>query len=94
MMRMVAAATFTAAICFAHASLWAACAPRASRHCVNLDALPQISQDIVSDEAVPVPKRQPVAAPAAPSEHYTGPTIGLNRHLRRAPEIGYRWAIE
>ena len=70
---------------------WAACPAGQSRDCVNLDLVPQISQDIVAAERLPAaPKRLPVADDKAP---YTGPTLGINQRVRRAPEIGYRWAI-
>ena len=69
----------------------AACPPGQSRNCVNLDIVPQISQQIVAGEPIAAPpKKLPVAETKTP---YTGPTIGLNKRLRRAPEIGYRWAI-
>jgi hypothetical protein len=72
-------------------SVWAACPPRHRHDCVDLNLAPQVSQDIIAAEPlVTAPKNAPVAAPNSP---YTGPTIGLTPQVRRAPEIGYRWAI-
>ena len=79
------------------ASIWAAgtasaaCVSAQSRDCLNLDLAPQISQDIVAAQPIPAaPKRAPVVETKTP---YTGPTIGINKSVRQAPEIGYRWAI-
>jgi len=69
----------------------AACTLSQSAKCVDLDAVPQISEQIVARERfVAPPKSAPRANPDTP---YTGPTIGVNRQLRQAPEVGYRWAI-
>jgi hypothetical protein len=70
---------------------WSQCVPSKSRACVNFNAVSQISQQIGASEPVaPPPKPAPVADPKTP---YTGPTVGLVPNERRAPEVGYRWAI-
>ena len=63
------------------------------RDCViNLDAMPQISQQIVSKERVaPTGK----AAPETESQPaYSGPTIGLTPTPRKFPTLGYRWSFD
>ncbi len=90
-MRAVAGAAIVAAFVFGSGMGWAACLPSQSHGCVNLDLVPQISREIVAGEPVgAAPKPLPATASDAP---YTGPTIGLNHQVRRAPEVGYRWAI-
>lgn len=70
----------------------ASCPPGRTRDCVNLELLPQVSRDIVATEPIPAaPRRLPAVEAVAP---YTGPTIGVNKSVRQAPEIGYRWAID
>jgi hypothetical protein len=69
-----------------------ACLPGQTRGCVNLDIVPQISERIVAQEAVaPAAKSDPALEPKTP---YTGPTVGIAPGVRRAPTVGYRWAIE
>jgi hypothetical protein len=69
----------------------ASCPPGQSRKCLDLDQVPQISEQIVSDEHLAVPPK--TAPAAAPNAAYTGPTIGLSRTVRQAPTVGYRWSI-
>jgi hypothetical protein len=76
----------------ASGAAWAICPPGQTRDCVNLDLLPQISQQIVAGERIPTATKRPPAVEA--STPYTGPTIGINKSVRQAPEIGYRWAID
>ena len=93
-MRAGAVAAIIAASVLASGAGWAACpseTAKRSQHCVNLDLVPQISRQLVADEHIAAPPKQ---APAAkPEAGYTGPTIGLNHMVRRAPEVGYRWSI-
>ena len=80
-----------AALCGAAAE--AACPPGQKHDCViNLDAMPQISQQIVSKERIaPAAK----AAPGAESQpSYNGPTIGLTPTPRKFPTLGYRWSFD
>ena len=71
----------------------AACPQGQKRDCViNLDAMPQISRQIVSKERVaPTGK----AAPGTDSQPaYSGPTIGLTPTPRKFPTLGYRWSFD
>jgi len=69
------------------------CVVRRGHPCLSFDRLPEISRQIVKREAVvPPAKPQPVAAPA--SVPYTGPTVGVSNMVRRAPTVGYRWALQ
>ncbi len=84
------AAVFAASIA-ATGAAGAACLPGQTGNCVNLELAPQASQDIVAGEHLAAPARKTPAVEPIPT--YTGPTIGLNRKVRQAPEIGYKWAI-
>ncbi len=87
----VSAAIVAASVLVVATAAGAACPPRQTHNCVNLDGVPQISQRIVAGEHIAAP---PKAAPQAQSEPgYTGPTVGISNKARRAPTIGYRWAI-
>ena len=91
-MRAEFSAAVAAALLVASGAAWAGCPPGQARDCVNLDLAPQISRDIVASEAMQVvPKKPPAVEVRAP---YTGPTIGINKSVRQAPQIGYRWAID
>ena len=92
MMRAGVAAAVIAASMVAGGPAWSACPTGKLRNCVDLDLVPQISQQIVSDERIAPP---PKAAP--PSDWhppYTGPTVGAAPNVRRAPTVGYRWSLE
>jgi len=70
---------------------WAACPAGLPQGCVvNLGLTPQASQQIVGDQSLTPTQK---ANPNEPAPFYTGPTIGAAPNLQRAPEIGYRWAI-
>ena len=95
-MRAGVSAAIVAASLLAGSPAWSACpsgqSPSQSRNCVNLDGVPQISQQIVADERIATaPKTAPAAEPAPA---YTGPSLGVSKMLRRAPTVGYRWAID
>jgi hypothetical protein len=68
-----------------------ACPPGRATSCVNLDLAPKASQDIVAAEPFSGPKATPANTEKTP---YTGPTIGFNDKVRRAPQIGYRWTFD
>jgi len=71
----------------------AACLPKQTRDCViNLDAVPQISQEIVSTERV-VPKSKTAPGPEAKAP-YSGPTLGVTPTVRQYPTVGYRWNFD
>ncbi len=92
MMRGSVSGAIVAASILAVGTAWSACPPGQSRNCVNLDGVPQISQRIVAGEHIAVPpKTAPVTDQTAP---YTGPAVGVSKMLRRAPTVGYRWAID
>ena len=91
-MRAGVAAAMIAASVLGSSTAWSACAPGKLRNCVNLDQVPQISQQIVAGEHIAAP---PKPAPAAESQPaYTGPTVGAAANLRRAPTVGYRWSLD
>jgi hypothetical protein len=84
---------FAAATLFGGAVAEAACPSGQIRDCViNLDAVPQISQQIVAT-APAAPSAKPVAA-AVPAKPYTGPTLGLTPTVRQYPTVGYRWSFD
>jgi hypothetical protein len=91
MMRAGLAAALVAASIFGGGAAGAACPTRTKGHCVDLDLVPQISQQIVATEHIVAPPK--VAPPVEPQSGYTGPTVGTAKNLRRAPEVGYRWSI-
>ena len=81
-----------AAVLVAGTGALAACPPGQTRNCVNFDLVPQISQQIVAQDATtPASKALPRADPDKP---YTGPTVGIAPGVRRAPTVGYRWALQ
>jgi hypothetical protein len=71
----------------------AACPPGSARNCVNLDSVPQISQQIVAKEHVaPAAKGAPNTGADAP---YTGVTVGVPKNSTgRGATVGYRWAFD
>jgi hypothetical protein len=90
-MRAGLVAAIVAASAFGGSAAGAACPAGARGHCVDLDLVPQISQQIVATEPIVAPRK---AVPTVePQPGYTGPTIGAAKNLRRAPEVGYRWSI-
>jgi hypothetical protein len=90
-MRAGMAVAIVAASILGSGAAWSSCPHARTRNCVDFTLVPQISQQIVATEpAAPVAKPAPAADPKAP---YTGPTLGIVPNERRAPEVGYRWAI-
>lgn len=70
----------------------AACPPKQTQDCViNLDAVPQISQQIVAPEQVTPKKAGPSTDAKTP---YTGPTLGVTPTVRQYPTVGYRWSFD
>ena len=72
---------------------WAACPPGSARGCVDFNAIPQISRNVIDAEKIAAPaKTLPIGKQDTP---YTGPTVGVVPHaVGRAAEVGYRWAID
>jgi hypothetical protein len=91
-MRALVSAAIVAASVLGGSTAWSACPPGQSRNCLNLDPVPQISQQIVAGERIAAPPK--IAPAAAPTPAYTGPTIGLSRTVRQAPTVGYRWSLD
>jgi len=91
-MKASLAVSLAAAVVLFGAPAFAACPPGQKTGCVNLDGVPQISQQIVAQERVgPARKEAPVVDTDKP---YVGPTVGLSKMVRRAPTVGYKWSLE
>ena len=91
-MQVGISAAIAAAFLAAAGTASAACPPGQPQGCVNLNLTPKISQDLVGAEPLSVrPKVAPAKAETTP---YTGPTVGFSDKVRRAPKIGYRWALD
>ena len=90
-MRMGISAAIAAVFLAAAGSASAACPPGQGQGCVNLDLPLKASQDIVAGERLSAPKVTPTSTDNRP---YTGPTIGFSDRVRRAPQIGDRWALD
>ena len=86
----LSAVTIAAVLVMGNGAL-AACPPGQTRDCVNLDLVPQISQQIVAQEPGTPAKAGPRADADAP---YSGPTVGVAPNVRRAPTVGYRWSLQ
>ena len=106
-MRAGVSAAIVAASLLVINAAWSACPPGQSRtanprsvqshagqpgDCLDLDLVPQISQQIGASEHIAA---RPKTAPAADQKPaYTGPTVGVSRTVRQAPTVGYRWSID
>lgn len=67
----------------------------AAAGCVDLNALPQISDHIVAGERA-APTVKPGYTPPEPRK-YEGPMLGLTKPdpgVRPTPTVGYHWALE
>lgn len=71
---------------------FAACPPGQTRNCVNFDLVPEISKQIVAQE--PAPAANKLLPRTDPGKPYSGPTVGIAPGVRRAPTVGYRWALQ
>jgi hypothetical protein len=95
-MRAGVSAMIVAASLLAGGTAWSACPPGQSRdpsrNCVDLGSVPQISQQIVDGEHVAAPPKTTPADEADPA--YTGPAVGMSKMIRRAPTVGYHWALD
>lgn len=90
-MRAVAAAIVAASV-LGGGSAGAGCPAGNPGRCVDLDLVPQISQQIVGSEPLVAPPKEAPVTDQQPG--YTGPIVGTAMNLRRAPTVGYRWAIK
>jgi hypothetical protein len=103
-MRVGVPVTIVAACLLAGSAAWSACPPgqsnsksnsksnSQSRNCVDLDRVPQISQQIVAGERIAAPLKTGPVAVTTPT--YTGPALGLSKTIRPTPTVGYHWAID
>jgi hypothetical protein len=93
MMRAGGPAAILAASMLCSNGAVAACPPGSARNCVNLDSVPQISQQIVAKEHVaPAAKGAPNTGAEAP---YTGMTVGVPKNSTgRGATVGYHWAFD
>ena len=84
----------SAAVFLCAAGANAACPQGQTKGCatVNLSAVPEITDQIVSREAAT--QKKAGAPRETTKEPYTGPTVGVSDRARRAPMVGYRWAID
>jgi hypothetical protein len=61
---------------------------------INFSSVPEISNQIVSEEKIQQkPPKNPAQDPAT-STPYTGPMIGTNPRPGRTPTVGYYWSLE
>jgi hypothetical protein len=63
--------------------------------CVNLNTVPQISENIVATERTPQATKPGYTPP--PETKYEGPTLGLSKPdpaVKPIPTVGYHWALE
>jgi hypothetical protein len=90
-MRAGVCAAVVAALIFASGAAGAACKPGPSRDCINLDLVPQITQQIAGD-ALAAPSKRTNETAAKPA--YTGPIVGLAPTVRPTPTVGYRWSLD
>jgi hypothetical protein len=91
-MRAGVSAMIVTASLLAGGAAWSACPPGQSRNCVDLGSVPQISQQIVDGEHIAAPPKTTPPGDAQPA--YTGPALGVSKMIRRAPTVGYHWALE
>jgi hypothetical protein len=62
-----------------------------ARDCVDLNIVPQISEQIVGAEHISAPRHNTPTGSQIPV--YTGPIVGVSPTVHQAPTVGYRWAI-
>lgn len=101
-MRTCTSAAIVAAALLGTTAAWSACPPGPSpavhprhgqpRSCIDLNLVPQVTQEIVAGQRIATPPKTVPAAAPAPA--YTGPTVGISRTVRQTPTVGYRWAID
>ena len=91
-MRAGLASVIIAASSLAGFAASASCPPGSPRGCIDFNAIPQISRQVVDGEKIPAASK--TAPPPDEVLPYSGPTVGLVPHaVGRAAEVGYRWSI-
>ena len=90
----------TVFVCITGPALAGPCSPHGTRNClklpatINFDAVPEISNQIVSQEPLaPAPLKVKAAPATEPSSPYTGPMVGVNSRSR-TPTVGYYWSLD
>ncbi|MBV9863612.1 MAG: hypothetical protein JO267_15850 [Alphaproteobacteria bacterium] len=84
-----------AALVLASTGANAACDASKTRNCVNLDAIPAISTDIVgAEEKAHQAQRQRYSQNQDDTKPYTGPMLGISTTPRKVPTVGYRWSLD
>ena len=64
--------------------------------CVDLNGVPQISEQIIAAEPRGMPVKKPAYTPPE-STRYEGPTLGLSKlepGVKPAPTVGYHWSLD
>jgi hypothetical protein len=64
-------------------------------NCVDLNAVSQISADVVAAEPTPIVKTPTYTEPT--SAKYEGPTLGMSKPdpgVKPVPTVGYHWSLE
>jgi outer membrane murein-binding lipoprotein Lpp len=70
---------------------------RLANNCVDLNAVPQITSQIVAGEPVASAAKSPAYEPLSTPSKYEGPTLGMTKTepgVRPSPTVGYRWNLE
>jgi len=91
-MRAGLCAAVTAALVLGTGAAGAACKPGPTRDCINLDLVPQITEQIAGGTRTTAPSKQTTDTAAKPA--YTGPIVGLTPTVRPTPTVGYRWSLD
>jgi hypothetical protein len=60
---------------------------------IDFSSVPEISNQIVSEEKPGQKQKQPTGEPSAAAP-YTGPMFGANPRIGRTPVVGYSWSLE
>lgn len=74
------------------------CSPKKASHCANtgagidLNSVPDITKQIVSEEPVTERQKKPFIEPPAQAP-YTGPIVGVTSG-KGTPTVGYSWSLE
>jgi hypothetical protein len=67
---------------------------KAAEKCIDLSAVPAISENIVAAEPAAPPPKNPAENAGTPAP-YTGPTIGMaSPGVKPAPTVGYKWSLQ